>query len=196
MNAFVRFLKTTVLGGAVFLVPLTIVVYLGFKAFGAVRGLLDPLHRAFPDVRIIGIGAATLVAIAALIVVCFVAGLLARSMAARGLKQWIEEKLLGRIPGYTLLRSIAHGALGHSAHDDLKPAFIHGGEGWQLGFVAETLPDGRKVVFIPEAPEALSGSVLVVASDRIQPLAVTVPEALKSLKYYGVGTAALLKAMS
>jgi uncharacterized membrane protein len=194
MNALGRFLKTTVLGGAVFLVPVTIVVYLGFKAFGAVRGVLEPLHRAFPDARILGIGAATLAAIAALIVVCFLAGLVARTMSARGLKQWIEEKILCRIPGYTLIRSIAHGALGHAANDDLKPAFIHGGEGWQLGFVAESLPDGRKVVFIPEAPEALSGTVLVVAADRIQPLPVSVPEALKSLKHYGVGTAALLGA--
>jgi uncharacterized membrane protein len=192
MNAIGRFLKTTVLGGAVFLVPVTILAYLGVKAFGAAHGLLEPLMRHFPDLRVLGVAVGSLVTLGALLAVCFAAGLIARTVAARGLKRWAEDKLLSRIPGYTMLRSIAHGALGHAAHDDLHSALIHTGDGWQIGFVAETLTDGRKVVFIPEAPEALSGSLLVVAADRVAPLAVPVPDALQVLKRYGAGTAALL----
>ena len=196
MNAIGRFLKTTVLGGAVFLVPLTIVAYLGVKAFAAVKGLLEPLLRQFPDLRVAGVAVGTLITLAALLALCFVFGLLARTVAARGLKRWVEDGLLSRIPGYTMLRSIAHGALGHAAHDDLQSALVHTGDGWQIGFVSESLPDGRKVVFVPEAPEALSGSVLVVAADRINPLPVPVPDALQVLKRYGAGTAALLGAKS
>jgi uncharacterized membrane protein len=191
MGGLMRFFKTTVLGGAVFLLPVTVVVYLVARAFVTLHGMLDPVHRQFPQTQFLGVGNATLLTLGVLLALCFAAGLAARSMAAKGFQRWIEEHLLVRIPGYSMLRSMAHGALGQADGADLKPALVRTGEAWQLGFVAESLPDGRQVVFVPEAPEALSGDVLVVDAAVVRPLDVALPAALRCLRTHGRGLAAL-----
>jgi uncharacterized membrane protein len=196
MSGLMRFCRTTVLGGAVFLLPVTVVVYLVARAFVMLHGLLDPVHRQFPETRFLGVGAASLLTLGVLLALCFAAGLAARSVAARGFQRWIEEHLLARIPGYSMLRSLAHGALGQSDGSELKPALVKTGEAWQLGFLSESLPDGRQVVFVPEAPEALSGDVLVVDAATVRPLDVPLPAALRCLRVHGRGFVELLRGVN
>jgi hypothetical protein len=58
---------------------------------------------------------------------------------------------------------------------------------WQLGFLMETLADGRHVVFVPGVPRALVGTLHIVAAERVQILAMSVSTALDALGRLGVG---------
>jgi hypothetical protein len=58
---------------------------------------------------------------------------------------------------------------------------------WQLGFLMETLIDGRHVIFIPGVPRALVGTLHIVAAERVQLVAIPVSKALDALGRLGVG---------
>ena len=74
-----NFLKTTLVGGLVFLVPIIVVVAILGKAFGLMAALAAPLATWIPIDSIGGVALANLLAVAAIVVLCFVAGLVARS---------------------------------------------------------------------------------------------------------------------
>src|SRR5262245_13464626 len=101
-----KFVKTTLVGGVVFLAPVVVLIWLGGKALKILRRLAQPLDPLLPFEKVGGILVADAVAIALLIVVCFLGGLLARaSMAGRLIKK-AESGVLWRIPGYGFVKAL------------------------------------------------------------------------------------------
>ena len=74
-----------------------------------------------------------------------------------------------------------------------KPAMLisSGGER-ELAYVIEDHEDGQMTVLVPWAPASFSGSVRILASDRIQMLDATLDEVSRALSFWGVGTRHLL----
>ena len=96
--------KTTVIGGLVFVVPLFVFVWLASKALKLLRRAAEPLAVLLPLDRVIGVLAADALLVAALIVVCFMGGLLARVSSAYRFVKRAESGVLWRIPGYGFIR--------------------------------------------------------------------------------------------
>jgi uncharacterized membrane protein len=69
-------------------------------------------------------------------------------------------------------------------------------EGMQvLGFVAEELPDGRYVVFVPSTPSARDGSVYIFAPERVHLIDANVRQVLHCVHLWGVSAGDLVKSM-
>ncbi len=68
-----------------------------------------PMADWLPVDTIGGIALANLIAIVAIILVCFLAGLVARNAMASGLVKTLESKVLMKIPGYTIIKGIKGG---------------------------------------------------------------------------------------
>ncbi|MGX1739952.1 hypothetical protein ACWIEX_00205 [Bosea sp. NPDC055353] len=87
------FIKTTIIGGLVFLLPLAIIsVLLDHALRFALKGVEPVSHalRLEQMGKVAGIGAATLIAITLLVLVAFAAGLAARTRFGYRLSQWLE----------------------------------------------------------------------------------------------------------
>ncbi len=56
-----------------------------------------------------------------------------------------------------------------------------------LGFLMETLSDGRLVVYLPGVPGALVGTLHIMDADRVRILDLPVSKALDILSRLGVG---------
>ncbi len=74
-----NFIKVTMIGGVVFLVPIAVLVIILGKIVNVLARLATPLTAWFPMDRVIGFAIADLLAVAVIVVVCFMAGLVARS---------------------------------------------------------------------------------------------------------------------
>src|SRR5262249_46334504 len=99
MRSIYRFLKSTVLGGLVFLGP---VVTLGAIVVWVVDSALKvvlPLFEWLPDRSVGGVSLTALAAVLGLVVTCFLAGLLAETAIIRGLGDRAERLALF-VPGY------------------------------------------------------------------------------------------------
>lgn len=99
-----KFVKTTVIGGLLFILPLVLIFVLIEKAIHLLRGPVEKLLPMFAGHDIAGVTLVTLAALIGLIVLCFLAGLLAKTSTAAQALQASEDKVLSKLPGYELIK--------------------------------------------------------------------------------------------
>lgn len=192
MKAIGDFLKTTIVGGFLFLIPLVVVAVLLHKAVVFATHTLDPIAQLFPAEHVIGLRVADLIAAAAILLLCFVAGLVARVGFGRGFNRFLERAILGRIPGYTLLKSMAGGIAGMETDSAVSVALARIEEAWVLSFVVERHASGLYTVFVPSAPTPAVGAIYYLTEDRLLPLDVPAAAAVACVTRLGVGSHKLL----
>lgn len=188
-----EFVKTTVSGGVFFLLPLVVVAMLLGQALKFSQHLLQPLAARLPVQSVAHVALLDILAIVALLLIAFLAGLLARTEKGKALRQRLESLILGKIPGYTLLKS----AFGHaSTQDGDKPVqvvIVHFDESWMLGFVMERNEAGLLAVFVPGAPTPAAGNLYFLREDQVRLLqGVSLAEASRSIMRLGVGSRTIL----
>lgn len=194
MRQSLKPLTTTLIGGAVFLLPLIVVLYVLGQGLALTAHAVQPLVELLPDKSVGGVTLASVAALALLLLLCFGAGLLARAAVGQAFSARFEDKLQTLYPRYSVIKAMSqglHGALGKKV---LKPALATFDDHELVGFDMERLDDGRVVLYVPGAPDAWSGSVLLVAPERVQPLDVDAAGLAKALQGLGLGMAALLRA--
>ena len=187
-----NFLKTTLVGGLVFLVPIIVIVAILGKAFSLMAALAAPLAAWIPIDAVGGVALADLLVVVAIVVLCFAAGLVARSSAAVRAIQSVESGFLTSIPGYSFIKGMTEGLAGREGSETMKPVLAKFDDGSQVAFEIERNPDGRVVVYIPGAPDPWSGAVFIMSADRVEPLEASMPAAVKNIRALGRGTTRLL----
>lgn len=193
-----RFVKTTVLGGIVFLVPLAVLVLLAVKAAGLLRRLAQPVARVLPVKSALGFLTADVVVIALLLLTCFLAGLLAHLSVARRLITKAEAGVLWHVPGYGLVKALTDSVDtgttdGGSLRATMRPILAHFDDYTQLAFEVDRLDDGRRIVYLPSAPEPRAGTVLVLDAARVEPLPLSFLAAMDGLRKLGHGLGPALR---
>ncbi len=129
-----------------------------------------------------------------LLTLSFLAGLVARTGLGRRVSRWFEESLLGSLPQYRMIKTMADGLTQVEGANDLKPALVSIEGGWQVGYVLEQVSDGWIAVFLPQAPTPMSGNVMYMPAERVRPLDMPIGEAMLLIKRLGVGSAKALRA--
>jgi uncharacterized membrane protein len=186
------FVKTMILGGLLFLFPLVIVTAVVGKAFRLMLRVTEPFDDVIPADSVADVAVVNLVAIGALLVGCFVAGLVAQSKIGRRVYRTADANLEGIIPGYAALKARLGSAVGEERRKAFKAVFVRFDDQGQIAFEVERLADGRVTVFLPGAPDPWSGAVLVVDADRVTPVDLEILPVSRTFKNLGRGTAAAL----
>jgi uncharacterized membrane protein len=188
-------LKTTIIGGASFLLPVAIIIFILSYALRLVRRIAEPISHSLhlDHLAGAGIGTVTILSIAVLVLISFAAGVIARTAAGRRITRWSESSFLGRFPHYHVIKSMAEGLAHIENASGLKPALINIEGGWQIGYLLEQLDKDWVVVFLPQAPSPMSGNVMYMPQDRVRPLDITMVQAMSIVKAIGVGSSAALR---
>ena len=191
MKSFLSFIRTTITGGILFLLPVVLLIMIFAKALEILHKISAPLSEKLPEI-IFGLDGSNLVAIALLVLICFVSGLLFRSKLVKKWIKKLEDEVLIHLPGYALIKSITAGAIGETSEEDLVPILIHEDDSYSLAFLVEK---GEKlsIVFIPDAPRHDAGEVKIIPTDRIQKLDITAHKFTQSIKAYGKGATKWVK---
>jgi uncharacterized membrane protein len=183
-----EFLKTTIVGGILFLLPVALVLLVLNHAFKLAGKVVRPItHTLHFDHTISGVGTATVLAVLLLITVSFAAGIVARTNGGRRISGWFENSFLGGLPQYQLVKSMGEGLAQIEGADDLKPALISVDGGWQMGYLLESLGNDWVAVFVPQAPTLTSGNVMYIPTDRIKLLNISMVKARSIIKHIGIG---------
>lgn len=196
MDAILKFAKTTIVGGLLFLTPVAIVLIVVKQALPFAHKLADPVARQLPAGTVAGIGVTTLVAAAILLLACFLAGLVATTGPGKRLMAWFEDSLLGGLPQYQMVKAMASGLARLETTDGIRPVLVEADGGWQLGYRLETLGNDWLAVFVPQAPTPMSGNVLYLPAGRVRPLDITLAEAMRLVKHMGLGSGAALRGVA
>ena len=196
MKRILQFLRTTLVGGILFLVPIVVLAVVLDKALVLTRRIVDPLAEHLPVHSVIGLRTPILLAIALMVLFCFLAGLLAHAAFARRLVNRLETAVLSRMPGYELMKRAGESMLGVEKESSYVVVLVRLDDTWQLALQTGQLDNGLLAVFIPEAPGLQSGAVHFITADRVRPTGVPLAAAMKILQQYGAGSGALQRSLS
>lgn len=126
-------------------------------------------------------------ALAILVLVCFLAGLTARTVIAKKLVGALELNVLSKLPAYALLKTKTQSMLSAEDIEEMTPVVARFDDSWQIAFEIERIDGDKVAIFLPGAPDPWSGSVCVVTADRIAPLDLSIPYVAKMAKRLGRG---------
>ncbi len=194
MESLYRFLKTTVVGGLVVLVPVAVCAYMIGAVVRTVLRIMGSVAKLLPGQSIAGIAIVELMAVLTVIALCFLFGLLVKTAGGRAAGNWFEKRLFNMVPGYQMIKKISRQFSGGGEETLGTPVLVKFGESRQIGFLVEEHPSGEVTVFIPLAPALSLGSVHIVSAEHVGKLNATLSQVADCITKAGFGSLEVLSA--
>lgn len=190
-----KFIKTTIIGGLVFLIPVGLIAIVLLKIYSAMLKAAQPMSAIVPIDYIGGITVANILAVLIILAICFMAGLLARiGPVARSVDR-AETAILQKLPGYTVFKGMTS-TLSPDQEQTLKPVIVTMPGSARIGLEVGRLDGGRVVVFYPGAPSTWSGSVHLVEEERVERIDVPMKAVIEHTEQLGKNSEAILAGSS
>jgi uncharacterized membrane protein len=191
MKQTLEFVKTTVVGGLVVVLPMAAALLIAVKMLAVLEGAVDPLAASLPFRTQVARLAALLIILGG----CFVTGLLVRTRGGHRASVWLEQRVLERLPAYSLLRNIGRQFAGEGDDSQMAPALVEIEDALVPAFIVEELGDGRLTVFVPAIPTPTVGAVYVLPPARVHRLDVPITQLVTAVTRWGAGTRELVAAI-
>jgi uncharacterized membrane protein len=185
----VKFIKTTFLGGLVLIVPLAVLLISLTYLVALLVSLNNSIAKHLPQ-EVFGHPAAIVaIAIATIVGLCFLAGLLLKTGLGAKLASKLDTFLDDKLPVYGILRKLTQRFTGTDGLE-FAPAEVdlHGNETRVLAFVVEELPDDRYAVFVPSSPALTIGQVYLLPKDKVRLLETAPKRTVDAITQWGSGT--------
>jgi uncharacterized membrane protein len=192
MRKLANFVKVTIAGGILFLVPVGAIVFVMAKLFDFLRSLASPIVQKFHFTRILGVGPTTLISIVLLLLACFLAGIFMRTQLAKRIVKWLENRVLVYIPGYAYIQARSAEWFSDERTNNWKAATVFIDDNEVLCFVIDE-SDEFCSIFLPSAPMPSSGTVSVRAKNIVTYLPISVSEAVSMIRQFGKGAAEVIR---
>ena len=175
------------ISGLIFLIPFTAVFYLLVRCFQFMVIIGEPIANFMPFDQVAGIALVNILAVAMILLVCFLAGIASQSVLGDKLHSGLNERLLNIFPRYGFLKNMAEGMAGIGYEERLKPVRVTFDDHQMVGLEVERTDDRRVVVYLPGSPDPWSGSVATVEIERVEPMQAPFKVVIKALRTAGVG---------
>lgn len=175
------FLKTTAIGGLIFLLPLIVI--------GILVGQIAPIVLAVAKVLSnssyidtsdkAGVALLFALSIAIVVLMCFLAGMIARWSIGQKLSRFMEKNLIILFPRYAIYREQLKGSIGGEHNKpELIPVLVRFDDVTRIAFEAERTECSLVSIFLPGSPDPWSGNVIFMTPDRVDRLDIPFSEAL------------------
>jgi uncharacterized membrane protein len=191
MKPISEFIKSTLIGGLLVILPFGLVAILVMKIVEMLKPVATQIIEWLPS----GLHFPTVIASVLLFLACFVPGLLAQTRTGQSAGNFFERAILNRIPGYSILRSFTRRIGNVEESEKFAPALAEIEHALVPAFVVEEHADGRYTVFVPSVPTPGVGAIYIMAKDRVHLVDVPFLKTVKCVSKFGVGSAELLQAM-
>lgn len=197
----INFIRKSLVGGLVVLLPLAIIAFFFRWIYGLVTDLTSPVAMIF----IRGFGwpqfAADLIGIATLVLICFLVGNLITTRLGSWAWNRMEESVMARLPGYRSVREVIAQILGGKedspfSRGEVARIWLYGRQVdvSVLGLVTSRHPDGRVSVFVPTGPNPTSGFIYHCSMDVVTLCPeIRVEQMIKVVVACGAGTSSLIE---
>jgi len=191
MKRFLTFLKATLLGGVIVVLPAWLAVLLVLKALGHLEIFVKPVSSHLPR----GIAHPRVIGILVLIGLCFLVGAAIQTAIGQKAERAAERAVLEKIPGYTTLRSLASRLSDHTEMASFQPALVEMEEALVPAFIVERHSGNRCTVFIPSVPTPMAGAVYIIDNSRVHSLELPAVSVMQCISKWGGGSDKLVAAL-
>jgi uncharacterized membrane protein len=191
MKTALKFLKLTLVGGLLVVLPVWVSLLLLLKAINGALKLLLPIVKLLPQTIV----HEKVVALGLLLLICFLVGLIIRARSGQRGVHWISETILNRIPGFALVRGVTRQFTGDKAEDRFQPALVEIEDALVPAFIIEKHSDGQFTVFVSSSPTPMAGAIYILQPERVHPVDVPLHKAMVCVTKWGTGAAEMRAAM-
>lgn len=193
MNKLLSFLKTALFRGFLAILPLLLLYMLVAEMLEAATGLAAPVvHLVLGDTLEKG-ESPELVAVALVVALSLLLGVLACTQWARAAGVWLERNTVMRIGLYRTLRAFGTSFAGSRQDGTLSAALLRHADGSrEFVYVVEQHADSTCTVMLPRTPTPMVGELRIVPQDWLQPLDASVADVSRVITQWGVGGGELL----
>jgi uncharacterized membrane protein len=198
MKRIKSFIKTTLLGGLVVILPVTIIVVVFRWLIVTVTDWIQPLTDLILRKSDMREFLADLIVIAVILLFCFAIGLMMKTAVARWVFNWLERRVLKVAPGYNMIKETINQFLGRKKSPFSSVALVRIFENRTMAtaFVTDEHPDGSYTVFVPTGPNPTSGQIFHLKKEFVHPVDVGVDETMRSILSCGAGSTPLIESHS
>ena len=187
MKSLIKFIKTTVFGGLVVVIPIAVITIVMADFFKTLVAVTAPLTAKMPFGVFVNTILAIVVVVLFILSIFFIAGLLFNTFWGRSAKNWLEDSFLERIPMYSTLKDLTKRVIGiENSNFPVVEIDVYGSGVSILGVVVEEIADGRLMVYTPLSPLVSVGQLYVVTKDRVKELDASIPDVINCLSKMGL----------
>lgn len=188
MTKLLEFIKTTIVGGLLFLLPIAATALICFKAGKMAAEVAAPLADKLPLPKAEAVILLYLFATILAVLLSFIAGVFIRVIPyERKIMPYLEDRFLRRFPPYMAAKKYTNLIAGMEINEGMKPALVRIVNVWQLGFVIEQVNESNVVAFVPSAPDPSSGDIFIVSNDAVSFLSVPNADVVQCIEKSGKG---------
>jgi len=191
-----HFLKTSLLGGVVVILPVAILVSVSVWVFELIASWIQPITKiVIKDAQINDFIAETLV-IALILTTCFFVGVLVRTRLGSFFYNQVETRILRLAPGYSMIKETVlqlFGSSKDSPFSSVALAQIFCNSTLATCFITDTHADGSYTVFVPTGPNPTSGLIYHLEGKYVHPVKIPVQDAMRSIISCGAGSRRLME---
>jgi uncharacterized membrane protein len=196
MDRLKHFLKTSLLGGVVVILPVAILVSVSIWIFDLIASWIQPLTNiVIKDTQTNEFIAAAFVIIL-IMTVCFFVGVLVRTRLGGFFYKQVETRILRLAPGYSMIKETVlqlFGSRKDSPFSSVALAQIFCNSTMATCFITDTHDDGSYTVFVPTGPNPTSGLIYHLQGKYVHPVPIPVQDAMRSIISCGAGSRKLME---
>lgn len=189
------FIRTSLLGGLIVLLPITILIFTFNWLFNLIRRMINPLTQWVmergPNQEFV----ATLIALGLILGICFVVGVVVRTQVGKFIHEQMEKRLFRVAPGYNLVKETVMQFLGNRKTPFGAVAMVRlfGTPTLMTAFITDEHDNGWCTVFVPTGPNPTSGLIYHLPSENVFRVEHPVEDVMRSIISCGAGTATILQ---
>lgn len=188
-----NFLRTTLIGGFVALMPMGLIIILFRWIIGMIEKYLGPVVNLIDTTSHIQQFLLYILAIITIMGIFFIIGLVIKTRVGTFLNG-VEDKYLAKVPGYKLAKETVNQFFGknRSFFSAVVLVDIFGSETLMTGFVTDSNNE-YVTVFVPTGPNPTSGNIYHVKPDRVIHTNAPVDAGMKTIISCGAGSNAIFQ---
>jgi len=195
MRRLKQFLKTSLLGGVVVILPVAILVSVSVWIFNLITSWINPITRlVIKDPQTNEFIAETFVIIL-ILATCFFVGVLVRTRLGAFFYRQVETRVLRLAPGYSMIKETVLQLFGNrkdSPFSSVALAQIFCNSTLVTSFITDTHADGSYTVFVPTGPNPTSGLIYHLEGKYVHPVDIPVQDAMRTIISCGAGSGKLI----
>ena len=191
-----NFIRTSLLGGLVVILPVAIFILVFRWLFGFVTDLIQPITNLMLDYYTLPEIFADIIVLFTILTICFFVGILVKTRVGNFIHRGLENRILAVAPGYTMIKETVMQFFGQSKSPFSSVALVRVSENDTLmtGFITEYHPNSTYTVFVPFGLNMTAGHIYHLNPDRVFEVDIPVDKAIRSVLSCGAGSAAIMAA--
>ncbi len=198
MEQLKYFLRTTFFGGALVILPIFLLIIVLGWLFNFVSDLIEPITQIIIQTARLHYIFSSIIAVAVILIVCFLVGLLIRTKIGYFIYQFFEDNFLKRIPFYKIIKETVIQLFGNQKTLFSSVALVNlfGNGNLVTAFVTDEHDNGYCTVFVPSGPAPTAGFVYHVKNEYVQKINYPLDQSMRTIISLGAGSKHLLEKMN